>query len=132
MGRSVDEWVGKTPDAKIPPRVRLRVWERCEGKCHKCRRKIPVGDRWILEHLVAIINGGANAEPNLCLTCSWCKPIKDAEDVAEKSKTYAKRSAHILPRGPSRLRGAKFRPAPKQHTATSPRRKAFGVFEEPA
>jgi 5-methylcytosine-specific restriction protein A len=132
MSRSVALWIGKTDDTPAPPRVRLRVWDRCEGKCHLCGRKIPTGDKWILEHLIALINGGRNAEDNLCLTCSWCKPIKDAEDVAEKAKTYAKRAAHILPREPSRLRGAGFRPAPKQHTATKPRRKAFGVFEEPA
>ena len=111
MPRSVALWIGKTDDTPAPPRVRLRVWDRCEGKCHRCARKIPVGDAWILEHLIALINSGANAEDNLCLTCSWCKPIKDAEDVAEKAKTYAVRAKHLLPRQPSRLRGPGFRKA---------------------
>lgn len=119
MPRSVPEWVGKSDDTPAPPRVRLRVWDRCQGKCHRCVRKIPVGDAWILEHLIALINGGKNRESNLCLTCSWCKPIKDAEDVAEKSKTYAVRAKHVLPREPSRLTGAGFRPARPQHRATS-------------
>ena len=120
MARSVEAWVGKTDDSAIPPRVRLRVWERCEGRCHKCQRKIPVGDKWILEHLIALINGGANAESNLCLTCSWCKPIKDAEDVAEKAKTYAVKSKHLLPRKPSRLQSRGFPKAPPQRSATTP------------
>lgn len=120
MPRSVALWTGATPDSAIPPRVRLRVWDRCEGKCHRCGRQIPVGDAWILEHLVALINGGANAEANLCLTCSWCKPLKDREDVAEKAKVYAVRSKHILPRPPSRLRSKGFEPREKQHTATRP------------
>ncbi len=123
MPREVPEWIGKTDDTPAPPRVRLRVWDRCEGTCHRCARKIPTGDAWILEHLIALINGGENRERNLCLTCSWCKPIKDAEDVAEKSKTAAVRSKHILPREPSRLRGAGFPKREPQHSATRPIRK---------
>ena len=123
MPRSVALWIGKTDDTPAPPRVRLRVWDRCEGKCHRCGRKIPTGDAWIIEHLIALINGGSNAEANLCLTCSWCKPLKDAEDVAEKAKTYAVRAKHVLPRQPSRLRGQGFRKAVPQHTATRPIRR---------
>ena len=32
MARSVAEWVGATPDTPVPPRVRLRVFERDEGE----------------------------------------------------------------------------------------------------
>ena len=95
MSRSVELWIGRTDDTPAPPRVRLRVWERCEGKCHRCGRKIRAGERWVLEHLKALINGGRNAEDNLCLTCCNCLPIKNAEDVAEKSKVYAIRSKHL-------------------------------------
>lgn len=95
MSRSVELWIGKTDDTPAPPRVRLRVWERCEGKCHRCSRKIRAGERWTLEHLIALINGGRNAEDNLCLTCCNCTPIKNAEDVAEKAKVYAIRSKHV-------------------------------------
>lgn len=123
MPRTVAEWIGRTDDTPAPPRVRLRVWDRCEGKCHRCARKIPTGDAWILEHLIALINGGENRERNLCLTCSWCKPIKDAEDVAEKAKTYSVRQSHILPRAPSRMKGRGFDRRPPQHTATRPLRR---------
>jgi 5-methylcytosine-specific restriction enzyme A len=119
MARSVALWIGKTDDTPAPPRVRLRVWDQCNGRCHMCGREIPTGDAWILEHLIALINGGTNSEDNLCLTCSWCKPIKDAADVAVKSKTYAVRSKHVLPREPSRLRSAGFTPPKPQRTASS-------------
>lgn len=95
MPREVEEWVGKTDDTQPPPRVRLRVWDRCEGRCHLCGRPIPASDAWILEHLKALINGGENRERNLCLSCSWCKPIKDAADVAEKSATAKVRKKHL-------------------------------------
>ena len=48
MPRSVALWIGKTDDTPAPPRVRLRVWDRCVGKCHRCNRDIPTGDAWIL------------------------------------------------------------------------------------
>ncbi len=118
MARSVPEWIGKTDDTAVPPRVRLRVWNREEGKCHRCRRNIPSDDAWIIEHRQAIILGGANAEPNLCLSCSWCKPAKDAEDAAAKSKIASTRAKHLGIRPPSRIRSAGFGKAAPQRSAT--------------
>ena len=120
MPRSVEAWQGKTDDSAIPPRVRLRVWDREAGRCHRCARKIPVGDAWIIEHRIAIINGGANAEPNLCLSCSWCKPLKDAEDVAQKAKTYAVRSQHVMPAQAPKMQSRGFAKSAGQRKATSP------------
>lgn len=125
MSRNLPMWVGSTDDTTVPPRVKIRVFERCRGRCHRCGRQIPVGDLWVLEHLIAIINGGANAEGNLGLTCSWCKPKKDAEDVAIKANTYAKRKAHILPREPSRMQSRGFAKVSPQHSATTPPTKVF-------
>lgn len=93
--RKVEEWTGATPDTRAPDRVRLRVFERADGRCHRCDRKIRAGDKWTLEHLVAIINGGPNAEGNLGVTCSWCLPGKNAEDVAEKSLVARKRKKDL-------------------------------------
>ncbi len=93
--RHVKQWIGATPDTAAPPRVRLRVFERSDGRCHRCNRKIRAGDKWFLEHLVAIINGGQNAEGNLGVTCSWCLPGKNAEDVAEKKLVARKRKKDL-------------------------------------
>lgn len=95
MTRSVPLWQGKTSDTPAPPRVRARVFERCEGKCHRCERKIAAGERWTLEHLQALILGGANSEANLGVTCDWCLPQKNAEDVAQKSVEARKRAKHL-------------------------------------
>lgn len=118
MPRSVPLWQGKTDDTPAPPRVRVRVFEACGGKCHRCGRKIRTGERWTLEHLLALILGGRNAEDNLGVTCDWCLPIKNAEDQAAKSKAYEVRAKHILPRAPSRLRGQGFQRAAPQRTAS--------------
>lgn len=93
--RAVDEWIGKTPDTPAPPRVRLRVFDAKGGRCHRCSRKIAAGEGWTLEHVVALINGGANREANLSVTCRWCLPEKNAEDVAEKSRVYSIRAKHV-------------------------------------
>lgn len=95
MARSVAEWIGKTDDAPVPPRVRVRVFLREDGRCHKCTRPIRPGEAWTCEHLEALINGGQNRETNLGVTCSNCLPIKNAEDAAIKSKTYRVRARHL-------------------------------------
>lgn len=95
MARTVDEWVGKNDDTAAPPRVRARVFEACGGKCHRCGRKIRPGEGWTLEHFLALINGGANAERNLTVTCDWCLPDKNAEDAAIKSKSAKIRQRHL-------------------------------------
>lgn len=95
MSRSVPEWIGKTPDTAVPPRVRLRVFERCHGRCGQCSRKIASGEAWTCEHIIALINGGENRERNLGVTCCWCLPEKNAADVAEKSTAYRKRKKYL-------------------------------------
>ena len=94
-GRSVPEWIGQGADSAIPDRVRLRVWERCEGRCGECGRKIGPADSWIIEHLIALVNGGQNRESNLGVTCGWCKPAKDRRDVAQKAKAAKVRKKHV-------------------------------------
>lgn len=95
-GRSTPEWIGATPDAAVPPRVRLRVWERDEGKCGECTRKIRPGEAWICDHVTALVNGGANSEDNLRVICENCdRTVKTPRDVAEKATTYRKRSKNL-------------------------------------
>lgn len=102
--RSTDLWIGKTDDSAIPPRVRLRVYERARGHCQNCTREIRPGDGFQADHVIAIINGGRNSEDNLQCLCEWCHKEKTAVDVAEKSKVYQIRAKHLglKPKGPSR------------------------------
>lgn len=93
--RSTEEWRGATPDSTIPPRVRLRLFERSSGRCQSCTRKIAPGDSWQADHVVALVNGGANAESNLQVLCGWCHKAKTAGDVAEKASTARIRAKHL-------------------------------------
>src|SRR5262245_49123783 len=65
VGRSVPEWIGKTPD-EVPPRhVKLRVFRRFDGFCHITKRKIRAGDDWQCDHVKSLEDGGENRERNL-------------------------------------------------------------------
>jgi 5-methylcytosine-specific restriction enzyme A len=93
--RSVPEWIGKTPDAAVPPRVRLRVFKRYGGRCQcGCDRPIRPGEAWECEDTIAIINGGQRRESNLKPWLAEHHKNKTARDVAEKSRVYRKAAAH--------------------------------------
>ena len=97
MSRELPEWVGKTPDSKIPPRVRLRVFERFGCVCQITGRSIRAGDAWECDHKIALINDGENRESNLrpVLADSDAHKAKTADDVAEKSKVARIRKKHL-------------------------------------
>ncbi len=98
MARELPEWIGKNDDQVPPPRVRIRVFDRAGGCCHLCHRKIFAGEYWQCDHVVALANGGPNAEGNLRPACRNCCYSKTADDVAEKSDIAEKRKKHILPK----------------------------------
>lgn len=95
MARSTEEWIGKNDDSPIPPRVRLRVFDRCMGICHISGRKIRAGDSWDCDHIVALVNGGEHRESNLAPALRDRHREKTAEDVAEKATVYRKRAKHL-------------------------------------
>lgn len=95
MSRTVEEWIGKTDDTAVPPRVKLRVFEKYGGVCYLSGRKITAGDRWEVEHIVALCNGGEHRESNMAPALSAPHKIKSAADMALKSKNYKTRAKHI-------------------------------------
>lgn len=93
--RSLPEWIGRTPDSAVPPRVRLRVFDKFNQCCAGCGLSL-VGKRWTCDHIKALINDGENRESNLQpLGDDCCNKKKNKSDVAIKSKTYAVRAKHV-------------------------------------
>jgi 5-methylcytosine-specific restriction enzyme A len=107
MSRELPEWIGKTDDAAIPRRVRLRVFERMGGICHLSGRKINAGEPWDMDHIVALVNGGSHRESNLAPALRDKHREKTAQDVAEKSVTARKRTKHLGIKKPSRFPGSR-------------------------
>lgn len=94
-GRKVPEWIGKTPDTKIPPRVILRVLEAYGGKCADTCVKIRAGGGWQMDHIIALANGGENRETNLQPLITKAHKEKTADDVAMKAKDRRIKSKHM-------------------------------------
>jgi 5-methylcytosine-specific restriction endonuclease McrA len=95
MSRSVPEWIGATPDAKIPARVRLRVFERFGGVCQLSARKIRPGDAWEVDHIQALTNGGEHRESNLQPVLKEAHKAKTREDLKQKKKDARVRKRHL-------------------------------------
>lgn len=93
--REVAEWIGATPDSKIPDRVKLRIWEREKGRCSISGRKIMPGDAFDYEHKTALCNGGSNRESNIVLALRSKHREKTAEDVAERARVDRIRKKHL-------------------------------------
>lgn len=104
MSREVLEWIGKNDDATIPPRVRLRVFERHGGVCHLSGQRIRAGDLWDVDHVVALVNGGSHRESNLAPALRDKHREKTKADVAEKSRVYRKRAKHLGVKKPRSIR----------------------------
>ncbi len=103
MTRSLPEWIGSGPDAKIPDRVRVRIFQRYDGICQcGCARRIAAGEPWDAEDEIAIINGGERRESNLRPFLAEHHPAKTKRDVAIKSKTYRMAKRHLGIRRTSR------------------------------
>lgn len=94
-GRSIPEWVAAHPDQAIPPRVKLRIWERCEGRCGLTGKNLMVGDPYDFDHITALINGGEHRESNLQVVCRVAHREKTKADVKVKAKVARVRQKHL-------------------------------------
>ena len=106
--RTVPEWRGKTDDAAIPDRVKLRAFERAGGCCQECGRKI-VAETWHCDHITPLWDGGEHREGNLqclCVGCHWLKTGAEASQRAE-GRRHRKRVAGIKPKSRNPLPGGR-------------------------
>lgn len=124
MPRSVKEWVGKTDDSKIPDHVKSRILKRYDDRCYLTGVPIRPGDEIDFDHIIALVlwtgEGHGNRESNIAPARRQAHREKTKQDVAAKAKSDRVRKKHILPRQPSRLRGAPFPKRQPAHTATGP------------
>ena len=104
MTRSTPEWIAKHDDEKIPPRVRLRVFEGHKGICWLSGRRIQAGEAWECDHIVALVNGGEHRESNLAPALSAPHKAKTKLDVAEKSRVTRKRQKFLGIKRPRTIR----------------------------
>lgn len=86
------------PRKTLTDQQKAKLFLERGGRCHRCFRKLrPPRDVWIVEHLRALENGGANDWENLTITCAWCFPKKNKEDDAIAKKIRHVATKHIVP-----------------------------------
>lgn len=119
-GRSVPEWIGKTPDSRVPDRVKVRIFLRDNGRCHISGRKIESGEPWDLDHKTALCNGGEHRESNLAPALRDKHRAKTAEDVRERAAVYRKRKADLGIRRAPQIKSRGFDHPEPQRRASRP------------
>lgn len=95
MSRTVAEWVGASDDARIPPRVQKRVFEAHGGVCGISGRKIGPADKWQVDHIIALANGGEHREKNMQPVLVDPHKAKTREDVRLKAKIARVSKKHL-------------------------------------
>lgn len=106
--RSVPEWIGKTDDTPVPPRVKLRILSAHGDTCAFRRSAFTARLKPEFDHIIALVNGGQHAEWNLRPVCKPCHRAKTNLDVAEKSKIADIRKKQLGLKTPKK-------PWPKRH-----------------
>ena len=94
-GRSVPEWVGSSSDAKVPHRVRARVFVAHGGVCAISGQLIRPGDEWHVDHDRPLCLGGEHRESNLRPVLAEPHRAKTAGEVKAKAKADRVRAKHI-------------------------------------
>jgi 5-methylcytosine-specific restriction enzyme A len=108
QGRSVKEWVGATPDAKVPPAVRLRILRRHEAKCYLTKIIIADGQAFDLEHMQPLEEGGEHRESNLAPVLRLPHEVKTAAERKRQAKAdRVAKKAHgiVAPKAKIQSRG---------------------------
>lgn len=109
-GRSVDEWIGKTPDSKVPTSVRMRVFLTHKGVCHLSKRAIRVGEDWELEHVKPLSLGGEHRETNLAPALVAPHREKSAQEATARAKADRIHAKHFgyFPESKAKIKGRGF------------------------
>jgi 5-methylcytosine-specific restriction endonuclease McrA len=117
-GRSIEEWIASSPDAKVPQYVRDRAFARAKGRCHLSGRKILPGDKWELEHVKALALGGGHRESNLAPAIVVAHKEKTAAEVGiiSKADRMRRKANGTWPKSKTPLRGRGFEPHRLWHT----------------
>jgi 5-methylcytosine-specific restriction protein A len=121
--RAVPEWVATHPDQAIPKAVKLRIWDRCDGRCHITGMKIDgLRDEYDFEHIKRLADGGEHRELNLALALRVPHRAKTAAENSAGAKADRMRLKHIgaWPETRAKIRGRGFsrtRPLPSREEA---------------
>jgi len=68
-----------------------------DGRCHSCKRRLGPGDKWDLDHVIALAKGGSDDDDNLAPCCEPCHSLKTRDDVSETAAGKRNYVRHHVP-----------------------------------
>jgi len=84
--RSVDEWVGRTDDSRVPASVKRRLIRSQLGVCACCCLEFTDKRKPEVHHVESLESGGPNRESNLELWCSLCHGTETKRQTKVRAK----------------------------------------------
>lgn len=108
-GRSIPEWRGATPDAKIPDHVKARIFQRYDGRCYRTGMKLKPGE-YDFDHIKPLADGGDHAEFNLAPMWRPAHREKTAAENSDRKKAdrIFRKNNGLWPKSKRPLRGRPF------------------------
>ncbi len=80
--------------AEFTRTTKLAAWDRADGNCADCGRKIFPGDGPEYDHIVALEHGGSNEPGNCQVLCVWCHKPKTRADMKVTVRGRKARARH--------------------------------------
>jgi 5-methylcytosine-specific restriction endonuclease McrA len=118
----------------MPPRTVFdRLWEKQGGKDAITGIPFAANDKVVRDHILPLIDGGANRENNLQLITIETHATKTADEATRRGKersVRAKARGYVTTDRRSSFQSRGFPPAKPRKTATTPPTKRVGQFEE--
>lgn len=92
--RAVPEWVADHPDQDIPRRVKLRIFDRCGGRCGLTGKKLRTGE-FDFDHIKRLRDGGEHRETNIHVVWRPKHREKTAQENSDQADADRIRAKHL-------------------------------------
>ena len=87
---------------RISTRERVDIFHRWTGQCHLCGGRITAGERWDVEHVIPLAQGGADEGDNLRPAHTKCHAVKTRDDATNTARAKRREAIHVGAKAPSR------------------------------
>lgn len=82
----------------MSPQRRAKLFMMHGPHCASCTRKMGPADDWDLDHVLALENGGTDADENFQVLCEVCHDAKTGEDHALAGHGRRMATKHVVPK----------------------------------
>ena len=80
---------------RLSPTRRLAHFLAAGGRCAGCGWRIQPGQRWDLDHIRPLSEGGSNADCNLQVLCRTCHGVKSSSEHTRTAQARRRKLRHL-------------------------------------